>query len=234
MYISYSGVISPYLYNCPYAHFLRNVLKVKALPKEHVKEEQEQELNKRTRGIELHEQLCAYLKQEEDEFAFVTDTITLFREHPLVQVEQSFYFDLDFQVIAEPSFNDDFYGIRPDAFIYYDGELHIADWKFANTEYNSTRYYGEVEFFIALMSNIYPDIQTASSYIHFPEQDYTLPSRKYSAQAISKLQQHYIFLVDKIINTNILKPTPAKFRCAYCNFRSEDTGGIGQCEHTCV
>ena len=117
MYISYSGVITPFIYNCPHAHFLRNIQKVKAAPKPEEDVEEPVEINKRTRGIELHEQLCAYLKKEEDEFPFVTDTIALFREHPLLHVEEPFYFDTDFQSLAEPNFDIDFYGIRPDAFI---------------------------------------------------------------------------------------------------------------------
>lgn len=232
MYISYSGVIAPYLYNCPYAHFLRNVKRMKIEKKEEATEEVE--VSKRTRGIELHESLSAYLKQEEDEFPFVTELITFFREHPFSEIEKPFYTTLDFEPLQEPNYEIDFYGIRPDAFVFYDNELHIADWKFANSEYNAARHYGEVEYFIALLSHVLRDVESVVSYIHFPEQNYTLPIRSYTTKDIAQLQQKQIQLVDKILSTKVFVPNPAKFRCSYCNYRSEDTGGAGFCEHTCI
>ena len=229
MHISFSGVISPYIYHCPWCYYLRNVKRVKIEPKEDITQEEQ---SRRMRGIELHEQLSQYLKGEVEEFPFVTDTIEQYKKHPLAEIEKQFYFDLDMNLLPDKPSRTDFYSIRPDAYIYQDGSLFIADWKFANSEYNTAKYYNEVEFFIALLSTTFSDIYQAHLAIHFPEEDYTLPTRSYSIQAIASLQQKYLAFTDRILNEKIHKPIPSKARCYFCDYRSSDTGGAGICEYT--
>ena len=228
MHISFSGVISPYTYHCPKSHFYRNIQKVKIEPKTEVVEDST-EVSKRVRGIELHDSLSQYLKQEVDTFPFITDTIQMYREHPLVVVEEQFIFDLLFSPLNEKP-TTDFISIRPDAFYVYDGTLSVADWKFANPEYNASKHYNELEFFLAGLSSKYPDVCEAEVNIHFPEQDYTLPIRTYTMSDLARLQQKYIRLIENILEDKFFKTIPSKNRCYYCDYRSEDAGGSGTCE----
>jgi len=228
MHVSYSGVITPYIYNCPKAHYFRNVQKVRIEVSETTSEHEGP--SRRELGIQNHELLSQYLKQETEEFPYLTDTIEYFKERPTLQVEEQFFFDTAYTVLNEKPTDTDFISIRPDAFSYHDGFLELVDWKFANPDFGAAKYYGELEFFLAGLSAKFPDTYEAYINIHFPEVDYSLPKRYYSTAKLVALQQKYIALVDKILNDKLWLAKPAKSRCSLCNYRSQDAGGAGCCE----
>lgn len=230
MHISYTGVIVPYIYHCPRAHYFRNIQKVKIDVDNN--EAKVDEPSKRELGIQYHKALSQYLKKESDDFPFLTDTIQYYRSKCHLKVEQQLFFDTTFSPIEQKQ-KTHFISITPDAYSFYDGCLEIADWKFANPEYNATKYYGEVEFFLAGLASIY-DVAEAYIDIHFPEVDYTLPRRAYGLAKISQIQQKYLILIDRIIQDKLWIAKPSKNRCIFCDYRSLETGGSGHCEESLV
>lgn len=229
MHISFSGVISPYTYHCPWAHYLRNVKRIRLERKDDLSEEEQ---SKRMRGIELHDKLSQYLTKKVDSFEYTTDLIEQIRTNSNAHIERQFYFDLDFNELSVKPEQADFLSIRPDAYWIENDCLTLVDWKFANSDFNAAKYYNETEFFLSLLATVHQPLSMATIKIHFPEQDYTLPVKSYSAQAIASLQQRYIMLTDRILNERIHKPIPAKNRCFFCDYRSEDAGGCGACEYS--
>lgn len=234
-HISYSGYIVPYLYNCPRAHYLRNVVKYK--PPIETEEEVTLTLDtetKRDYGIRLHEELSRFLLKEVDECPCPTTLIQEVSKFPSSYVEQEHFFDTSFNPLSEKPRDMDFVSIRPDYYFINNGELFLFDWKFGNSDYSSVKYYGEVEFYICLLSAALPEISQAVGIIHFPSEDYTLPPRHFTLNQIVKLQVKYYELITRILADKICIPKPSKQRCRLCNFRSVDAGGIGGCEFSAV
>jgi hypothetical protein len=230
MHISYTGVIVPYIYHCPRAHFYRNIQKIR-IEKE-VEQDANTEISKRELGIQYHKMVSEYLNKEAEDFPFITDTILYYKEKPGIQVEKQLLFDTSFSPIKEKT-KENFISITPDVYSFYNGCLEIADWKFANTEYNSAKYYGEVEFFLSGLASIY-EISEAHVDIHFPEANYTLPRRSYSIAKITQIQQKNIMLIDRIINDKLWCANPTKNRCMFCDYRSADTGGSNHCDDSLI
>ena len=236
MQISFSGVITPYTYNCPYAHRLRNILRLKIPERPKPAEEEDVEQSRRQRGIELHNKISDYLKGVEDSFEFSTPLVEKVKAYidsdTVSHIERVFYYDDMFNPKEEvPSRDEDFISITPDlVLLYKDGTADIYDWKFANTEYGLSRHYDELSFFLSGLISTFPDVSRWTIYIHFPESDYTLPIRTYNATTAARIQHGMIDRVQKILNDKILKPQPSKARCQFCDRRSEDAGGSGQCD----
>ena len=238
MHISFSGVIAPYTYNCPYAHKLRNILKLKIPKKEESSaEEQAEDQSRRQRGIELHQKLSDYLKNIEDSFNFTTSTIenvkSRLQPENIFGVEHTFYFDEMFNPLKEipENKNEDFISLTPDLFIINkDGSADLYDWKFANSEFGIARHYDELSFFLSGLISKFVAVYEWRIHIHFPEEDYTLPIRTYNFSSAARIQFNMQNRIDKILTDKQLKATPSKARCYFCDRRSEDTGGSGQCD----
>jgi hypothetical protein len=235
MHISFSGVITPYTYNCPYAHMLKNVKRVK-IPKK-PDEEKTEEYSRRMRGIDLHNQAAEFIVDNADTFEFTTDTL-LEAKATKTHVEKQFFFDVEFSPLeAQPDDKSNFISMRCDTVAVDSdrGKGTIYDWKFANSEYGISKHYDELEFFIAGLSALYREsIGDWDVVIHFPEEDYTLPIRSYSWIQTAHIQQVYIDRVNSILLDRFYKATPSKFRCRFCAHRSADTGGSDFCEYTVI
>jgi hypothetical protein len=231
MQISFSGVIAPYTYNCPYAHKLRNIDKVK-IPKK------EQDLSaepfKCQRGIDLHDAVAEYITGMTDTFQYTTSTVNAAKEQH-TYVEYPFYSTQEFSPLDRiPEDDSTFIYMRCDA-VYTDGcQGIIYDWKFTTLEFGAAHHYDELEFFLAGHSARFNDIGLWKIVIHSPEFDYTLPIRTYEWPQISRLQQRYISRINTILNDRLFIPNPSKARCKFCNYRSEDTGGSSLCDYTVV
>lgn|SRR5574343_242540 len=230
MHISYNGVIAVYTYNCPYAHKLRNI---EHHYLERTKEAEDVDAtSKRALGIEQHDLIAQYIKQEIDYYEYTTDTVELFRSTEDIQVEVQKFFDLDFSPLSSKPTSGDYISTRADALIVTPYKITQIDWKFGNPEYGAVKHYDETDFFLALTTAVFPEVGEYESIVHFPVHDYTLPLRTYSINQAAKLQHKYLMRIDKILNDKFLKPIPGKIHCRYCDQRSEDAGGTGKCKYT--
>ena len=233
MHISFNGVIKPYTYNCPYAYKLRNIDKIypeDVLPKEEPAEEEE--VSKRTFGIEQHDLAARYIQGEDVEFNFSTDTIELLRNNTDVEVEKTEYFDLNYCLLPSRPSSGDYISKRCDAVLRTPYTVGVFDLKFGNPDYGQTIYYDETDFFVMLEAFARPDYSEWRTEVHFPIHDYSLPTREYNYHRMSRLQQRYMMRIDRIMNDKFCKPEPSTAHCRFCDYRSIESGGCGVCEHS--
>jgi hypothetical protein len=231
MFISFSGVIIPYTYCCPHAHFLRNIKRV-VIPKREPDEEDPKVVSRRERGIKLHADTQKYLAGEEEEIEFSTDEIEYIRQYR-EEFPNNVFLEREFKL----PYDDDVLYARPDALVYTpEGHLRIYDWKFANPDYGATRYYDETEFFLSVvtLTGELGNVYEAETCIHFPENDYSLPEKKFPAIRLAATQRLMMDRIDVIRKDRIYQPNPAPNRCRFCNYRSQDTGGSGNCNYTLI
>lgn len=233
MHISFNGVIKPYTYNCPYAHKLRSIDKIYPKRITDEKSETKKTSNAQAFGIEHHDLISEYIQDKTNFYEYTTDTIEWFKEHKASTEKQRFY-SLDFQRIFARPEEGDFISTRIDAMVQLPGKLVLGDWKSGNPEYSAPIYYDETDFFIAMEASANPAIGEWETVIHFPIADYTLPRRTYNHTQIVRLQDKYMKRIDTIVNDKRFIPKPSKIHCRFCDYRSEDTGGTGHCEHTVV
>lgn len=231
MRVSFNGVILPYTYNCPHAHKLKNIDRVVIPPREDVPEE---EISKRKRGIELHDSLAEYMKGETEEFPFLTDTIKRLQEERDKIIEQEEYYDLDLKGLPSKPTEGDYISCRKDLQVIYDDKIEIVDWKFGNPDFGISRHLDELEFFLALESATSPEVGKWIITIHFPETDYTVPTKPYSYNQVARLQQKYLRRIDIILNDKYCKASPSRMNCKFCSYRSYDTFGSGDCEFSVI
>jgi hypothetical protein len=226
------------MYKCPQSYKFRNVDRIRLQPKEDIDPEV---VSKRQRGIELHEKLSQFITGtlSDEEFEFVTPEIVIvaaeFSSHPeLCLVETEFFFDLDYNPQDERP-KEGIY-IRPD-FVLLDHENGtgvVYDWKFASPDYDASMFKREVEWYIAALAAKFPDIGFWRGIIHFPEKEYSLPYHDYDGYAAGNLQAYWKKFIDRIRSDHFYFPLPARSRCRFCDYRSEDSGGTGTCEDTYV
>jgi hypothetical protein len=234
MHISYNGFIAPYTFQCPRSFFFKNIQKV-LIAKSEEELNAEKEPSRRVRGIQLHNDVAAYLKHEIDEFPYITDTIAFFHDLPQgeVQIEVQDFFDTGFNPIpCKPE--GDYVSSRIDCAWTGPTKVLIADWKFANPDYGLTRYRDELEFFLVGQSAKHPEIGEWQLVLHFPENDYTVPLPTYGYNSVARLQQNFLSRIDIIMEDKFYRPIPSQFRCGFCPYRSHDSGGSGHCKFTVV
>jgi hypothetical protein len=235
MHISYSGVIAPYTYNCPHAHKLKNVLRVKFEPKvESEPDDEPKELSKRQQGIDLHEEVAAYIKGDIEEFELITDTIERVKDSPIAEVEVQEFYSVDLAYLESKPEKGDYVSTRKDAVIRDLDRTEILDWKFGTPDYAIAKHIDELEFFLACEAAINPNVGEWIITIHFPEIDYTVPREPYDYRKVAKLQKRYIDRIDLILNDKYWRPNPSRANCRFCNYRSSDTGGSGHCDHSVI
>lgn len=230
MNVSFSGVLSTYLYNCPHAHRLRNIEK-NYLPRKEADEEPEG-ISAREFGIEQHDLIAAYILKKVDTYEHSTDLIEWFRNQPNPQVEVQRYYDLDGTCLASKPVEGDYISTRIDALVCQHFALVLADWKFGNPDYGAAKYYDETCFFLAMLGGEYPDIGEFETVVHFPIYDYSLPKRKYTIFQLARLQTSYRMRIEQILNDKMFKPKPSKQHCRFCDQRSEEAGGTGVCTYS--
>lgn len=223
-HISFNGVIVPYTYHCPYAHRLKNIERVQI---EQPIEEEGEEISKRQRGINLHNDISAYLKGDIEDFPFITETVQLFTNG---QLETQEFYTLDLSPLNSKPEEGMYVSCRKDAVLRTEYISKVADWKFGNPEYGISKYIDEGEFFLACEAALNPNISEWHLLIHFPEQDYTVPRNPYSAFDVARLQTQYINRIQVIISDKFLMPNPSRDRCFFCPYRSQENGGSGHCE----
>lgn len=231
MRVSFNGVILPYTYNCPHAHKLKNIDRVVIPPREDIPPE---EISKRQRGIELHDSLAEYMKGEIEEFPFLTDTVRRLAEEPNKKVEEEEYYNLGFERLKQKPDSGDYVSCRKDLVVEHEDYIELVDWKFGNPEYGHSRHLDELEFFLALESADNPDVGEWHVLIHFPEHDYTIPTKPYGYNQVARLQQRYARRIDLILEDKYCKANPSRANCKFCPYRSYDTFGSGDCEYSVV
>ena len=239
MRISFNGTLAPYTYNCPYAHKLRNICKIYPSAKDEEEKPESDELSKRQLGIQNHELCNKYIVGDIEEIDFATDYIE-WAKNPkideIVTCEQEEFYELDMSFIGNSFTEDlkkrDHIYCRKDVVISSPYSTTVLDWKFGNSEYGITKYYDEVEFFIALEAAKNPDIGEWNAIVHFPVEDYTLPKKTYGPTTISRLQLRYTKRIERILNDRFYRPNPGRVRCRFCDYRSEEAGGTGDCEYS--
>lgn len=236
MHISYSGVIAPYTYNCPHAHKLKNILRVVIEPREEVSpsEDEVQEPSKRQRGIDLHEEVAAYIAGDLEEFDLVTDTIDRVKNSPFATVEVQEFYTTDLFLRSTKPEKGNYVSTRKDAIIRTPEVTEIFDWKFGSPEFAIAKHIDELEFFLACEASADPNVGEWLITIHFPESNYTVPRDPYDYRKVAKLQKRYIDRIDLILNDKYWQPNPSRANCRFCNYRSYDTGGSGHCEHSVI
>lgn len=234
MHYSYNGVIAPYTYNCPRAHYFRNIKRVYIEPKEREESDEEAAPSKRVIGIQQHELIKQYLLGEIDTYEYSTDVIEWVKDKQDKRIEQQRFYDIDMEALPGKPAEGDYISTRRDAAVLENGRLTQFDWKFANADYGSTKHYDESEFFIAMESAANPDIGEWKLIIHFPLLNYSLPSRTYDCRKAAALQQKFARRLSVIRNDKFFKAKPSRSACKFCDYRSEDTGGSGHCEFTVI
>ncbi len=232
MNLSFNGVIRLYTYNCPYAYKLRVIDKVypsDVLPKHEGAEDAQ---STRNFGIGQHYLAAKYIVGETDDFDYITDTIEHLRTSNNVVVETTKYLSLDLEPLAGRPTSGDFISYRTDATEIGEGFGKIYDLKFGNPDYGHTIYYDEVEFFLLGESLHYHDLGQWSIHVHFPINDYTLPVRQYNLRRLARLQDQWLWRLDKILNDKFYTPKPSRVHCRLCDYRRIENGGCGVCEHS--
>jgi hypothetical protein len=148
----------------------------------------------------------------------------------MVSIENEFFTDIEYHKVASKRAAPDIIYARPDIFLVNGGKLWLIDWKFGNHEFGASVYYRETEWFLAVLAACLPDIDEFETMIHFPNAKYTLPHRTYSRSDVGRLQQEFRVFIERVRSTKIFFSKPARSRCRLCDYRSEDTGGMGYCE----
>jgi len=231
VHVSYNGCIAVYTFCCPFAHRLKNVDKVYIELKEEQCENL-QEVSKRMRGIELHDQCAQYLKQETEEFPFITDTLIRLRASEGLTVETTEYYDLDLSPLWKKPEGQDYVSTRKDAVLRTETFTEIFDAKFGSLDYGFSKHIDECEFFLACEASAFPEVGMWHITIHFPEHDYTIPRNVYKYQDVARLQQSFIQRIDVILEDKFFKPNPTEASCRFCAYRSEEALGSGHCPYS--
>lgn len=230
MHISFSGAIAPYTYNCPLAFKFRNIDHIYPEIKE---EEETTEISKREFGIQQHDLVAKYLMGELDSYEFTTSVIEDIKESSSkIEVEIQRFYNMDMSPINEKPSKGNYISARADAKVIDEYNTSIFDWKFGNPDFGSVRHYDEVEFFVALESATNPEVGEWNLIVHFPEHNYTLPVRTYNWVQAAELQRKFLLRIDNIMADKFLKPKPSRTRCRLCNYKSEEAGGVGNCEYS--
>lgn len=232
MHISYNGIIAVYTFCCPFAHRLKNIDKVYIEPIEEEQNEEPKEVSKRMRGIELHDQCAQYLKQETEDFPFITDTLIRLRNSEGLTVETTEYYDLDLSPMWQKPADQHYVSTRKDAVLRAPTFTEIFDAKFGSLDYGFSKHIDECEFFLACEASAYPEVGEWYITIHFPEHDYTIPRKVYTYQDVSRLQQSFIQRIDVILEDRFFEPKPTEARCRFCVYRSKDALGSGHCPYS--
>lgn len=244
MLLSFNGAYKYYTYNCPRAFEFRVIDKVYP-PKTEV-EENPLQSSQAAEGILRHKQVAEFFTAVRDgdlaatfgemefdptSFPFIMNLIDEVTSSAVdARIEEEFYTDTDYNPIAGRSAVDPAVYARPDLFLVKNGKLHLFDWKFGNPDWGASSYYEETEWFLAVLSAHYPDVWEFTASIHFPNSNYTLPERTYTRVDIPGVQGRFKKFFDIAMNRKLFFPIPATHRCRFCDFRSEEAGGIGNCE----
>jgi len=235
--ISFNGTIVPYLFRCPRSLYLRAVKKLYP-PRE---EADPLVSTPRQLGIDMHDALRAYFTGEKELVSplVMTDLLdelydTAHTPDVTVYVEHEFLFDEFMNPIETAPKEGPFIYMRPDLVLVSDDQIRVFDWKGGNPDYGATQYHLETEFFLAGMAALYPDIGLAETIIYFPYKDYVLPTRTFNRTEMGSRQTYFTNLIDRILKDNLCWPTPSRMRCSFCDYRSEEAGGMHECEDTAV
>jgi hypothetical protein len=234
MHISFSGVIAIYTYNCPYAHKLRNIDRVRIDYDKPEEPREELGQSRRERGIELHEQAAKYVKQELQDFEFNTATLQLARSLANKETEQQYFLDTWLNPLPEKPSSGDFVSFRTDVTARSDSVTRIFDWKFGNPEFGIAKHLDELKFFVACESAKYPEVGQWEIIIHFPELDYTVPTIPITYTKAATLQQIYVDRIQHILRDKFYRPYPGRSRCRLCPYRTAETGGSDHCPYTVI
>lgn len=242
MLFSFNGTYRPYTYNCPQSFKFRAVDKI--YPPRDEEPELPDEGNARQMGIIRHKELGDYMLGittgeieanaeppfDISENDFINEVVADIAKAELVSIESEFFTDTDYHKIASKRAKPDVIYARPDMFMTKGGKLWLIDWKFGNHEFGASVYYKETEWFIAVLAACLPDIDEFESMIHFPNAKYTLPRRVYSRSDAAGLQMFFKTFINEVQTTRVFFSRPGRARCRLCDYRSEDTGGMGYCE----
>lgn len=243
MRLSFGGAIATYTYNCPLATKFRLVDKVR-YPKPEETEEPEEALmvSKKEMGIQDHETVADYLKGAIEELPYESEPVEFYKELTEdpeweILVEPEFYLNMDYERItaSEAWKEKNHIYFRPDlvAFNAAHGVLRIPDWKFGDENYGQVRHYHETSFFASMLAYSYTDADRFETEVYFPKKAYSLPPKTYGRPEIGLKQLEADTIFEKIL-TGHFQPNPSRLRCKLCDFRSEDAGGIGNCEYSSI
>jgi hypothetical protein len=231
--ISFNGAVVPYYYRCPQAYKLRNVDKIFPPQEE---PDPDVPLSKRALGIIHHKETATWLSDLDAPAPdFITETLQSLRE--AFEAKRPIYLEHEIAVPLGGSFEAPEGSIltaRPDAFLHEDGHVDLYDFKFGSTEYGAPQYYEECEFFLFALLESGFDFMSATVNIHYPIDDFTLPVKTFSGPTLFLLRGRWEQRIKQVLNDKFLRPIPSRYRCDFCDYRAESSGGSGDCEYSLV
>jgi hypothetical protein len=247
MLISFNGSYRRFTYNCPRAFEYRAIKKI--YPPKREDGEDGTQSAAAVEGILRHAQLADFIRAakrgdvmgmdntefEIDSYPTILDLLPILSASGVEShVETEFYVDLDYNPLDTRPTEGHVVSAKPDFFYIEDGLLRLYDWKFGNPNWGASSYIEETEWFLAILASHYPDVGEFQSVIHFPNSSYTLPEKTYSRIDMANIQGKYKRFFEIITTRRLFFPIPATHRCRFCDYRSEDAGGVGNCDDTTV
>jgi hypothetical protein len=250
MRFSFTGSFVPFTYRCPQCFKFRAVDRIYP-PKPETEAETPAPISARESGIVDHAAMGELLtgftsvlgpSWDEPPFDYTKSDllIDLVAEiesrvgvdpDTIFGIEAEYLTDIDYNpvIAGTPAPEHSIYS-RPDFFIASDGRLRVFDWKFGNPDFGASTYYRETDWYACAVSAHFEDVAEVETIVHFPNSNYTLPSRLYTMPEIARLRFEFQMFFREVLTTRVFFPKPSRASCRFCDYRSEDAGGMGICE----